>query len=258
MESKSLLKNRKEQLKEILERLNSGEATAQVRNEARELLENISPKELSEAEQELINEGLPETELRHLCTAHIEVMAEELKALKLELEKDHPLYTLIAEHDEILNILDKLDKVNYLIQGSKEYHGNNHVYKELKELGQLLLETEKHHEREEEALFPEVEKTGVTGPTRIMRMEHDDLWPRKERINELAQNVEKLNFNQFKKELKENAEYLIMTLRDHIFKENNILYPTANQVIDTNEWGKIKEKCDQIGYCSFTPDLSSS
>ena len=46
-----------------------------------------------------------------------------------------------------------------------------------------------------------------------------------------------------------------MTLRDHIFKENNILYPTALEVIKENSvWKKMKDDCDKIGYCCFTPE----
>lgn len=244
---------RKEELKEILTRLNSGEATEEIKAEAQELIKNISAKELSEAEQDLINEGLEETELRHLCTAHIEAMAEELKELKANVPVGHPLSTLISEHEEILKILGRLDEVNTEIQELEEYKVDNPIFAELKGLAEKLLDTEKHHTREEETLFPEVDKTGVTGPTRIMRMEHDELWPHKEEINRLAAEVSEMDFEVFQKELKEHSNYVVVTLRDHIFKENNILYPTAKDLIDDEIWQEIKEKSDAIGYCSFTP-----
>ena len=246
--------NRKEELKNILERLNSGEATEEVKKEAQDLIESISAKELSEAEQELINDGLDETELRHLCTAHIEAMAEELEKLKTDVPVGHPLSTLIAEHEEILKILDRLDEVNEEIQKLDEFDQDNPVFEELKDIGSKLLDTEKHHTREEETIFPEVDKSGVTGPTRIMRMEHDDLWPHKEEIMNLAENAAEMNFDRFKEELKKHSEYIVVTLRDHIFKENNILYPTAKDVIEENMWEEIKAQSDKIGYCSFTPE----
>ncbi|HLF85906.1 MAG TPA: hypothetical protein VI584_02375 [Nitrospiria bacterium] len=47
-----------------------------------------------------------------------------------------------------------------------------------------------------------------------------------------------------------------MTLRDHIFKENNILCPMALQVIpEKNSWDKMKAECDKIEYCCFTPEV---
>ncbi len=245
---------RKEELKDLLERLNSGEPTEKVKREAQELINSITAKELSEAEQELIDEGLDETELRHLCTAHIEAMAEELKELKANVPKGHPLSTLIAEHDQILKILERLESLNSEIQKLKSYDPDNPLFSELKEIGSKLIDTEKHHTREEETVFPEVDKSGVTGPTRIMRMEHDDLWPHKEKIKELADNAAEIDFEEFKTELKEETEYIVVTLRDHIFKENNILYPTAKEVIEEGKWEEIKAKSDQIGYCSFTPE----
>lgn len=245
------VKSKKDELRSVLKRLNEGEYPAKIKEEAKELLANIDPKDLSMAEQELIEEGLPETELRHLCAAHIEAMAEELESLKMKIGKDHPLYSFIKEHDKILEILNNLEKANNIIQGLNNYNSENNIFEKLKLIGENLLETEKHHEREEKALFPEVDKTGVTGPTRIMKMEHEDLWPIKERIKYLGDHVKEMNFNKFKEELNEKSQYLILTLRDHIYKENNILYPTAQQVIPDSFWQKIKDKCDEIGYCNF-------
>lgn len=247
------MKKNKEELKELLLRLNSGENVAEVKEEARLLLERISPKELSKAEQELIDEGLAETELRYLCEAHIEAMAEELKALKAEVEVGHPLQILIAEHDEILKVLDRLEKVNGVIQELDSYDVNNAIFEELKDISYLLLDTENHHKREEEALFPEVDQTGVTGPTRIMKMEHEDLWPRKERVAYLIKHIGEIEFDYFKEELNNNVKFIILILRDHIFKENHILYPTAKEVIPKDRWEEIRKNSDKIGYCSFTP-----
>jgi|GEM_PF-1928779 len=46
----------------------------------------------------------------------------------------------------------------------------------------------------------------------------------------------------------------MLGLRDHIFKENTILYPAAFRAIrDPKVWDDILHKCDEIGYCCFTP-----
>jgi len=246
------MNDKKERLKEILERLNNDEDIAGVKEEARKLIDEISAKDLSEAEQALINEGLEETKLRHLCAAHLEVMADELDELQRDLEYSHPLAVLIREHDEILDTLNRLEIAVNKIDKLDEYDPNNKIFKELKDVGEILLETEKHHEREEEALFPEVDEKGITGPTRIMRMEHDDLWPYKEEIAELSNDVSEMDFEEFKRQIKELSEHLILTLRDHIYKENNILYPTAKDVVDEDKWEGIKKLSDEIGYCSFT------
>jgi DUF438 domain-containing protein len=46
----------------------------------------------------------------------------------------------------------------------------------------------------------------------------------------------------------------VPALRDHIFKENNVLYPAALEVIeDESVWTRLKQECDKIGYCCFKP-----
>jgi DUF438 domain-containing protein len=103
-------------------------------------------------------------------------------------------------------------------------------------------------------LFPEMEKRGITGPTRIMRMEHDALRARKRALREAAENVRDMDFESFKAMVDEAAKYIIFNLRDHIYKENYILYPTALDTIKDEElWNDMKDRCDQVGYCSFTP-----
>lgn len=89
-------------------------------------------------------------------------------------------------------------------------------------------------------------------PLAVLIREHDDLWPYKEEISELANKVSEIDFAEFKRQIKELSEHLILTLRDQIYKENNILYPTAKDVVDEEKWETFQKLSDQIGYCSFT------
>jgi hypothetical protein len=52
---------------------------------------------------------------------------------------------------------------------------------------------------------------------------------------------------------REHGGYIVQNLESHIFKENNILYLTALQVIEEDDWVRVEKKFDDIGYCSFTP-----
>jgi len=62
----------------------------------------------------------------------------------------------------------------------------------------------------------------------------------------------KKNYHQIKQCLKDIE--LCDTLRQHIHKENHILYPMAIRTItEDSEWDKMKIKCDEIGYCCFCP-----
>ena len=228
---------------------------AQVKADAQELLANIDPTELSIAEQQLIENGMAPEDLRGLCTIHIEMLSDELAQLKASVDPGHPLHTFIAEHDALLDFLQELDKLNYELQQEAEIDPDSQLITDLQRVADGLVNAEKHHSREEDALFPVMEAAGINGPPTVMRLEHDDLRPRKQELLQLARNCRSLSTAEFKTKLDELAKYIVFNLRDHIFKENHILYPTALDAIKGDEaWVKIKKNCDKIGYCTFSPD----
>ncbi|MGL4450241.1 MAG: DUF438 domain-containing protein [Sarcina sp.] len=245
--------NKVKELKEFLIKLNGEGVTEEMKKEGLKLIESVSPLELSLAEQALIEEGMESHKLRNLCAIHMEVLGEGLENLKGKLEKGHMLDTLILEHDEIEKLLDRLEELNKIIQSMDV--PDVKVFKELEEVSQLILDAEPHHEREEAVLFVELERLGVTGPTRVMKEEHVSLREKKQSVNKISKNYPKLKFEMVKAKLNNLIEALCFELRDHIVKENHILYPTAFDTITSKEkWDEMIIECDKIGYCPFTPN----
>lgn len=170
------------------------------------------------------------------------------------LQPGHPLHTFKEEHKKILAFLDELEKVNQDLQREGGYNQNNEDFKKLEDIAEHLVGAEPHYQREEEALFPVLEKRGVAGPPEVMRGEHEELRPKKKEILEISKTVQKVDFNNFKEKLEWAVDFLAPFLREHISKEDNILYPLALEVIQEEAvWQSIKDKCDKIGYCCFTP-----
>ncbi|NLP33794.1 MAG: DUF438 domain-containing protein [Clostridiales bacterium] len=245
-----------EQLANLLNRLNQGNITDELRQEALQIVSNIDPVELSLAEQKLIQDGMNPEDLRNLCDVHMEVLSDELDKVKNNIDEGHVIDTLINEHEKLKEFLTNLEDINSAIQLMKSKEENTDIFKRLVETSTLIIDAENHHLREENVLFPELEKRGITGPTRIMRMEHDELRLRKKTLKDAALNVETMDFKEFKSVVDEAAKYIIFNLRDHIYKENHILYPTAIERIEGAEiWKDMKERCDKVGYCSFTPGI---
>jgi uncharacterized protein len=243
-----------EKLTEVLQKLNEMRVTETLRKEALDIVANINPIELSIAEQNLIEKGMNPQDLRHLCDIHMEVLKGELDKIKTKIEPGHVVHTLIAEHDRILEFLTELEEINFKIQKLNRYDSNLEEFEALKIVVNNILDAESHHQREEQVLFAEMEDRSITGPTRIMRMEHDDLRAKKKFLIQTAEEVSKLRFNEVKERVDDTAKYIIFNLRDHIFKENYILYPTAIESIkEEKTWEDMKNRCDEIGYCSFTP-----
>ena len=246
-----------ERLTEVLQKLNKEGITDSLRKEALEIVSDISPVELSIAEQNLIEKGMNPQDLRHLCDIHMEVLKGELDKIKTKIEPGHVVDTFIAEHDKILEFLTELEEINSKIQKLEHYdNGNLEEIEALKTVVDNILDAENHHQREEQVLFAEMEDREITGPTRIMRMEHDDLRAKKKFLKQAALEVSQLNFDEFKEKVDDTSKYIIFNLRDHIFKENYILYPTAIESIKDKElWKDMKIRCDEIGYCGFTPKV---
>lgn len=116
-----------------------------------------------------------------------------------------------------------------------------------------LLDAEKHHVREENVLFPLLEKHGVIELPAIVWMEHDKIREKKGELWEIVEKRTTLGFQNFKEQFAKVARSLNDFLSSHIFKENNILFPTALRVVAEKEWLEAREDFDEIGYCRFTP-----
>lgn len=242
------------ELVQVLKRLNSGESIDQVKQDAQELLASIDATELSIAEQQLIENGMKPEDLRGLCSIHMSMLEGELDRMKSSVEPGHPVHTFIAEHDVLLGLLQELERLNHRIQQEEVIDPHSDEIQSLVRVATGLVDAEKHHAREEDALFPAMEQAGVNGPPTVMRLEHNDLRPRKKQLLELAEKAASLEPDYFKTQLDTLAKHIVFNLRDHIFKENHILYPTALEVLsDDSVWKDIKAKCDKIGYCPFSP-----
>lgn len=238
----------------FLKRINKDGITKELKEEGLDIVKAIDPLELSIAEQNLIDDGMEPSELRHLCDIHMEVLKDELEKLKSNISRGHVLDTLVEEHTKILELLDQLDAVSDEIIKMDKYDRERKEFGRALEIIQGILDAELHHKREEDVLFPELEKREITGPTRIMRLEHDQLREKKNRLKELIKVVEYIDFEDFKANIQDLSKEICFELKDHIFKENYILYPTALEAIKDEEiWKCMRNKCDEIGYCPFTP-----
>ena len=91
-------------------------------------------------------------------------------------------------------------------------------------------DTETHLKREEDCLFPAFEaRTGNTqGPTVVMRMEHEQI---RLLISEMDDAVAARNADAFLG----LSETLMILTQQHNMKEEQILYPMSDQVLDNAE-----------------------
>lgn len=131
---------------------------------------------------------------------------------------------LRSEHDALLHVLDIVD---HLLTNPGERDQEIRFAGEL--LNFLTIFADKcHHGKEEQMLFPRLEQAGVPnqgGPIGVMLMEHTQ---GRELIARMKAAVQADDLAGFKTAL---GAYSVL-LRAHIAKENEILFPLADRVLD--------------------------
>jgi len=230
---------KKEALRNILSRLHAGESPEALKEEFKGLLENVTPLEISQIEAELVKEGIPRAELERLCDVHMALFKEAL-ATGPDVPDWHPIHILLAEHTGMLQAAERIWRIARDGSGEKD---------ELGALSRKLTDTESHYAREENVLFPYLEKHGITEPPAIMWMEHDRIRAERKAVIALIADgaPEKL--------LAVKAKGLYELLSSHFQKEGKILFPSALEVITEPEWVKIRKEFDAIGYTPFAPTV---
>lgn len=243
----------KDELKQVLRQLKNESDVASVKEKSAEFLKKVDAKTLSLAEQELLHEGFTQEDLMRLCDVHLGVLGDTLEEEKPQPVASHPIAILVSEHKIILKNLDDLQRIIDILVMERGYDDIEHEVRRLVEIADLLLNTESHHQREEQVLFPRLEKHGITGPPRIMKIEHEELRARKRKIAQIVKSPRSMTLADFIEGVQEAGGYLTSNLRAHIFKEDNILYPTALETLDKEEWHEVLAEFDRLGYCNFTP-----
>ena len=246
--------DKKAQFRELLAELNVNRLSQGTAEKARKLLETVDATTLGLMEQELIRGGVSHDDIRKsLCDIHIEVLRDSLVSKKQEVSAPHPINTFMEEHKIILDTLNELGSLIERLQGITSFTDMGEDHEKLKDIAHHLVEAESHHQREEDVLFPELEKQDIVEPPQIMKLDHVEFRERKQELYQMARNSHDYDFTEFKSRVIELGEYLTAELEGHIFKEDNILYQIALQVLSPEQWQKVKKDCDKLGYCCFTP-----
>ncbi|OGO60595.1 MAG: histidine kinase [Chloroflexi bacterium RBG_19FT_COMBO_48_23] len=251
-----MAEGRKEILKGLLKKLHEGADPEQMKEEFKRTLRDVPPTEIAAVEEELIQEGMSREEIQKFCDVHFAVIKESLDKEKSLSPDGHPINILMEEHKMLLKFADALKGVAAEIKRASDFAAVSGQIERLDDITHNLRDSESHYVREENVLFPSLEKHGITQLPAIMWMEHDRIRDIKKRLYGLMGRRGNMAFQDFAKQLDEVALVLAEMLSSHFYKENNILFPTALQIIDENEWSDIRHQFDELGYCCFTPGLA--
>ena len=241
--SEIIYDKKKEQMKEVLKGLNEGSDLNFIRKKFKKLLKSVSPKEIAEMEQGLIKEGTPVEEIQQLCDIHAAVFQETLnKQKKSKTMPGHPIHTYLQENKEAKKVLKSFLKN---IKGLNEKDFSEQIIP-LRIILSKLNEIEIHYQRKENQLFPYLEQVSFTGPTQVMWGKHDETRLLFKEINNSIENNEIPL-------LKKKALELKKSIKNMIFLEEKILFPTALRKLTDKSWIEIRKGESEIGYAWITP-----
>jgi hemerythrin-like domain-containing protein len=156
-----------------------------------------------------------------------------------------PTQELIAEHNAVLVALELLEKVEAALAAKNE--------KAPEHFGQLLdflkgFVDRCHHGKEEDVLFPELERRGVKrdgGPIGVMLMEHD---LGRGHVRAMLEGLDRLRRGEANAvtAIHENARAYRDLLRAHTHKENSVLFPMADRLVPEEVARNMMEQFEKI------------
>ncbi|MCM8810596.1 MAG: hemerythrin domain-containing protein [Candidatus Omnitrophica bacterium] len=146
---------------------------------------------------------------------------------------------LKEEHEVIKVVLNVIEKICQKIK-----KGENIEVKDLEDIIDFIrtFADKCHHGKEEDLLFVEMEKSGVPkegGPIEEMLEEHEK---GRDYVRKLTEAIKKND----KKQILDNALGYVELLRQHIDKEDNILYMIADMHLSEEKQKELIEKFEQV------------
>lgn len=142
--------------------------------------------------------------------------------------------------DEHRGVLEKLDAMEGVINNLEQ---KEKISARLKELTSFFdIEFWVHFEKEEKALFPEFDSLMPpgSGPVAVMLAEHDVLRKTNAELQQaVAKYLDHADNAETKRTINQSGMHFIGFLRDHIFKEDNILFRMADMHFDPKQNEKV-------------------
>ncbi|MFA5448972.1 MAG: DUF438 domain-containing protein [Clostridia bacterium] len=232
---------RKQGIKDILKMLHEGKSLEEAKAHFSKVFDQVSAKEISEAEQALISEGLPVEEVQKLCDVHSAVFKgsiAEIHAMPESEKPGHPVWVMKRENTAIEKVVNE-QMLPALQLAEKDFKAGS---VQLKAALTLLATVKVHYQRKENILFPYLERYGISGPPKVMWSVDDDI------RRDISAASGALDKGVFSEELGTLVKKAADGVTEMVFKENNILLPMLLETLTAEEWVKINEEFPSLGY----------
>ena len=223
-----------ELLKDYLKRLGNGEDLESVKKDFVQNFSDVEASEIMKAEQELIKEGTPITEVQKLCDVHSalfhgltkeEKIANAEKAVEESLKKE--------ERSEMKIMPDAYVRKHELAKAISDIRGalekGEDVSKKISDFRQIAI----HYAKKGDLIYPLLKvRYEISGPSDVMWTVDDEI------RDELAAIDKESNHDE---EWINRVQAVLTRADEMIYKENNILFPICAVNFTVEEWYGIYE-----------------
>ena len=269
---------RTEQLKEYLRRLGAGEALESVRADFVKQFSDVEASEIMQAEQKLLKEGTPLTEVQKLCDVHSALFhgaTKEERIANAEKEVEASRKRIVNAEDgadaslkreklqEELEKREKFEKKEYsdkhtkaaeliaivghpLYTFTKENEALAELLKQFKESRseELLLKIRDlsvHYAKKGDLLYPQLKvKYGISGPSDVMWTVDDEI--RDDLGILMKESPRSADWNT-------RLDGVLKRAEEMIYKEQNILFPLCAVNFTEDEWKGIYQDAKDYAVC---------
>lgn len=188
---KNIQTDRIEKLKYYLKRLGEGESLEAVRKDFSEEFQGVEASEIMKAEEAILAEGTPITEVQKLCDVHsalfhgtTDYSNKHEKSAALSQVKGHPLQTFTQENEALTKLIDRMKE---LLHDTDETTGSGSLQADekqtdtenLPQIAALLLkirEVAVHYAKKGDLLYPHLNaRYGIAGPSAVMWTADDEI-----------------------------------------------------------------------------------
>ena len=151
------------------------------------------------------------------------------------------IQVMMNEHEQILGVLEALEQFVADVRQTPE------AQLELERFVTFIREyaDERHHGKEEQVLFAAMARNGFPpeqGPVGMMLLEHQEMRGFVSELRALARQ-EAAWSDEDRERVRDFAGRYISTLREHIMKENEMLYPMASEHLPPPVQSEIDLEC---------------
>lgn len=223
-------------LKELITQLHNGKSVEEVKGRFAAVFGGVSAEEIAQAEQALIKNGLPVSEIQRLCDVHAAVFKGSIEEIHQPSDPSeiagHPANTMKRENRAIEKLIAEIRKVIDQSSGKKD----------VETALNRLAEIDRHYLKKENLLFPYMEQYGITVPPKVMWGVDDEIRAQLKEINMQLKTTDLFH-------LKGQIEELLAKISEMIFKEESIMLPMLLENLTQDEWKRIAEESGELGYC---------